>query len=66
MKNKSSTLNMTPQDLGGWGGGGQYLQWPTQRGPAKKRYHFHRPPNDGFLLNAMKTLFRLSRVLLDL
>ena len=23
-------------------------------------------PNDGFLLNALKTLFRLSRVLLDL
>ena len=25
-----------------------------------------RAPNDGFLLNALKTLFRLSRVLLDL
>ena len=25
-----------------------------------------RVPNDGFLLNALKTLFRLSRVLLDL
>ena len=28
--------------------------------------HYSGAPNDGFLLNSLKTLFRLSRVLLDL
>ena len=30
------------------------------------RSEFTGAPNDGFLVNALKTLFRLSRVLLDL
>ena len=32
----------------------------------KKKRHRHMAPNDGFRLNTLKTLFRLSRVLLDL
>ena len=31
-----------------------------------REHELHRAPNDGFLLNTLKTLFTLSRVLLDL
>ena len=46
---------------------GRHEKMHTSKG--SRKYSHRREtgaPNDGFLLNALKTLFRLSRVLLDL